>query len=88
MINKTDLPAAWDLEQEPAAVRISARTGAGLGELGTRLERTLVPNPPPDGAAVPFTPELCDAVEESLRLALAGQHQQARERLRHIIPCR
>src|SRR5439155_16009783 len=32
--NKTDLPAAWD---DPDAVGVSARTGAGLEELRSRI---------------------------------------------------
>ncbi|MCS7045998.1 MAG: 50S ribosome-binding GTPase, partial [Gemmataceae bacterium] len=33
VVNKTDLPAAWDWSERPAAVRVSAKTGAGVSEL-------------------------------------------------------
>ena len=42
------------------AVRVSALTRAGLEELCTALASWLVPEVPPVGAAVPFTPELCE----------------------------
>ncbi len=58
--SKADLPAAWDpaaaFGSSPLAV-VSAETGAGLDELGAAIARTLVPNPPPPGAAVPFRRE-------------------------------
>jgi tRNA modification GTPase len=70
VVNKIDLPAAWDLERAAKAVHVSARTGAGLEELLAALSAWLVPDPPPPGAAVPFTAESC--------LAVAG----AREKLK------
>lgn len=52
VVNKIDLAptsaAAGD-------VRLSARTGEGLDRLLELAARRLVPNPPPPGAAVPFT---------------------------------
>jgi tRNA modification GTPase len=57
VINKSDLPAAWDTAAADA-VTVSAQTGAGLADLCERVSRTLVPHPPPAGAAVPFTPVL------------------------------
>ncbi len=55
VVNKIDLAPAWDLDQAVGAVRISAHTGAGMNELCQALSRWLVPEPPPPGAAVPFT---------------------------------
>jgi tRNA modification GTPase len=63
VINKIDLPAAWDLDQVRGAVRVSARTSAGVDELCRALAGWLVPEPPAPGAAVPFTPELIQQVE-------------------------
>jgi tRNA modification GTPase len=77
-INKTDLPAAWDWNQASEALRVSARTGAGLAELCQALARWLVPDPPPAGAAVPFTPRLCDQVEEAQQRLAAGEGAEAR----------
>ena len=65
VVNKVDLPAAWNTEQDTAVVRVSAATGQGLAELCAALARWLVPEAPPAGAAVPFTPRSCEAVEEA-----------------------
>jgi tRNA modification GTPase len=77
VVNKVDLPAAWDLGQAPAALRVSARTGAGLAELVGALAGWLVPQPPPVGVAVPFTPLLCDRIEEARSLCAAGKLAEA-----------
>jgi tRNA modification GTPase len=63
VINKIDLPAAWDLDQAGTAWRVSAQTNAGVGDLCQAMARWLVPEPPSPGAAVPFTPELIQQVE-------------------------
>ena len=70
MVNKVDLPAAWDLGQAGEAVRVSAGTGAGLEDLCQAMAQWLVPAPPPPGGAVPFTTGLCDRIEE-VRCCLA-----------------
>jgi tRNA modification GTPase len=72
LINKIDLAPAWELEQVPQAMRISALTGAGLPELLEALSRWLVPEPPPAGAAVPFTPAERQWVETELRSLANG----------------
>jgi tRNA modification GTPase len=55
VINKVDLPPAWDWQQASAGARVSARTGAGLAELCAALAERLVPRPPPAGSGVPIT---------------------------------
>src|SRR5262249_8662673 len=55
-VDSTPVPA----EEFVDAVRVSALTGAGLGELIAKVVSSLVPDPPAPGDAVPFTPELCD----------------------------
>jgi tRNA modification GTPase len=65
LINKIDLPRAWDLGQAEGAMRLSATMGAGLPELCAALARWLVPDPPLPGAAVPYTPELSARIEEA-----------------------
>jgi tRNA modification GTPase len=65
VVNKTDLPATWDLDRATGAVRVSALTGDGLAELCTAVSARLVPEAPAAGAAVPFTPELCDCIAEA-----------------------
>jgi tRNA modification GTPase len=66
VVNKIDLPHAWELD-EIDAVRVSATAGDGLPELCERISQWLVPQVPPPGAAVPFTPDLCDKVESDGR---------------------
>lgn len=56
VINKVDLPAGWDWQTAPDALRVSATTGAGIPELLQALSSWLVPEAPPPGTAVPFTP--------------------------------
>jgi tRNA modification GTPase len=78
VVNKTDLPAAWDVSQAAGAVSVSARTGAGLPELCETIVRRLVPHVPADDDAVPFTPELCDAVQEVVAHLTAGRIDEGR----------
>jgi tRNA modification GTPase len=72
VINKIDLPAAWNWADLPDAVRLSAKTGDGVTELCQTLSQWLAPNPPAPGAAVPFTPRLCDQVETARQLSSGG----------------
>jgi tRNA modification GTPase len=82
VVNKVDLPPAWDLSRTGEAVRVSCKTGEGLGELCDALSRWLVPEPPPAGAAVPFTLALSDGVEEALEHLRCGRAADARAKLR------
>jgi tRNA modification GTPase len=74
VVNKTDLLPVWDIQQS-SGLHVSARTGAGLAELVEALARWLVPDPPPPGAAVPFTSAVPSQVEEALALTRAGRVQ-------------
>jgi tRNA modification GTPase len=71
VVNKSDLAPAWDSMTAPGAAIISARTGAGLADLCDRISRQLVPEPPPPGAAVPFTADLAHMVD-AIATALAA----------------
>jgi tRNA modification GTPase len=73
VINKADLDPIWDLDQRDDAVRVSARTGAGVAELCDRLAHALVPESPPSGTAVPFTSELCACLEAAWLQGTAGR---------------
>lgn len=76
-ITKVDLPAAWDQATMPEAARVSALTGEGIRELCTALADWLVPEPPPAGAAVPFTAELADKLEELRKMCAQGEGEAA-----------
>jgi tRNA modification GTPase len=77
VVNKVDLPAAWDLDQAAGAVQVSARTGAGLTGLCRSLGCWLVPDAPTPGAAAPFNASLCDLIVEGRDHLAAGRLTQA-----------
>jgi tRNA modification GTPase len=81
VVNKVDLAPAWDLDRAGDAVRVSARTGAGLAGLCAALARWLVPQSPAAGAAVPFTASIADRVQEAHHLLCAGRTAAARRLL-------
>lgn len=57
VINKCDLPAAWDRLSVPGAVQVSALTKTGLDALADAIVHRLVPTPPEAGEAVPLLEE-------------------------------
>ncbi len=67
IVNKADLAPAWNWPAATNILAVSAETGVGLPELCRAIADWLVPDPPPPGAAVPFTAELCDAAEVARR---------------------
>ena len=67
LVNKTDLPPAWDWQLVPQALRISARTQAGLADLCEAISRALVPKPPLPGEAAPCLPDQVEWVRQSLK---------------------
>jgi tRNA modification GTPase len=81
VVNKTDLPPAWDLALAADAVRVSAKSGEGLEELCATLARWLVPEVPPAGAAVSFTDALCDGIEAARGAVKAGKADEATARV-------
>jgi tRNA modification GTPase len=78
VINKADLPAAWNLEAAGEAPRVSAQTGAGVADLCLAVAQWLVPEVPSPGCAVPFTPTLCRQVELGRQHLEAGRLAEAR----------
>jgi tRNA modification GTPase len=76
VLNKIDLPPAWDCARK--AVRVSTRTGEGLAELCAALVAQMIPDPPPSGAAVPFTPRLCEGITEARRVLDTGDLAETR----------
>jgi tRNA modification GTPase len=85
VVNKVDLPTTWNLDRAQNAIHMSARTGEGLEELCAMLSQGLVADPPPQGSAVPFTPWLCDRVEEAWELQVAARWDQARQALNSLV---
>jgi tRNA modification GTPase len=81
VVNKVDLPSAWNLAQAQHAARVSAATGEGLAALCEAMGKWLVPEVPPPGAPVPFTEKLAAGVEEASRLLAAGTMAEARQAL-------
>jgi tRNA modification GTPase len=88
VINKSDLPPAWDAASAPDAVRVSALRGDGLAELCAAVIAHLVLDPPPPGAAVPFTPHLCDRIAEAQRILADGDAKEARRIVASLSPSR
>jgi tRNA modification GTPase len=84
VVNKIDLPAAWDVAQAADAIRVSARTGEGMAELVDAVARRLVPDPPKPGDAVPFTPALCSRLDSALQDVLSGRNERAARTLESI----
>lgn len=85
VINKVDLEPAWDLDQANQGVRVSALTGSGLAELCAAVSRCLVPQPPPAGAAVPFSPRLAAEIEEAWQYEAAGLTEKAKQTLVNLL---
>lgn len=88
-VNKSDRPAAWDHADWGdawAVTDVSATTGTGIPELASAISALLAPTSPQPGAAVPFTPELADAVEAARRLLTTGEVAAARETLVSCLP--
>ncbi|MFW6124650.1 MAG: GTPase [Pirellulales bacterium] len=75
--SKCDLPDRSGPDFPTDAVPISARTGAGVAELAGVLGRRLVPEPPPRGAGVPFTPHHVEMLAECKGRLESGELQEA-----------
>lgn len=67
--NKADLPRA---ERSSRGLLVSALTGQGIDALIAAISARLVPEPPPPGAAVPFTEDQIARIEAMVREAEMG----------------
>jgi tRNA modification GTPase len=85
VINKIDLPAAWDLGLLPDAVRVSARTGAGLAQLCDAISSWLVPDPPLSGSAVPFSAPVAEVLEKIHEALVSANPDAARQILTGLL---
>jgi len=70
--NKCDLAAA-PADGRPDGVVTSAKNGAGLSALGAAVASALVPDPPLDGAAIPFTLDQIAALQAA-QAHIANNH--------------
>lgn len=61
--NKSDLPPVSDVSR-PVGLRTSTLTGDGIAALEQAIASRLVPDPPPPGAAVPFTDRQIAMIKE------------------------
>lgn len=85
VINKIDLPSAWNIDEISDSIRISAEKGTGLDDLLQAMASWLVPEVPPPGTAVPFTSELCQRIEKARELLEKKQCQKAADVLLGIV---
>jgi tRNA modification GTPase len=79
VVNKTDLPPAWDYASIADAVTVSAKTGSGLAELIATMANRLVPEAPSAGVAVPFHDDLAGKVSLLQKAVASGDFPAARE---------
>jgi tRNA modification GTPase len=86
LINKVDLPPAWDWARVPAATRVSALTKEGLDALCELISHRLVPRPPEPGEPIPCTPEECALIERAVQLCQAEEFTQLRALLLGYAP--
>jgi tRNA modification GTPase len=73
IINKIDQPPAWDWQEAVGALRISARTVEGMEVLTHAVGKSLVPEPPSPGEAVPYTAGLCAAISLACQTLALGR---------------
>jgi tRNA modification GTPase len=89
VVNKIDLPAAWDpaqiFDHPQDFVGVSARLGLGLDELLKRVSQRIVPTPPDPVAAVPFRPGHVAVIQHALACLKAGQVDVARDTVMSLL---
>ena len=80
--NKCDLPSPPG--QRPSGLTASAVTGEGIESLVRRIAQRLVPDIPPDGAAVPFTSRQVAALSAARQALDDGDAPTALHRLHRL----
>jgi len=83
--SKGDLAPAWELAEVAGARRVSAQTGAGLGELLDTLVEQLVPKVPAPGGGVPTSPGELACLTEAASELERGETARAREWLSWLV---
>jgi tRNA modification GTPase len=85
VMNKADLALGWSPNQPPGAIYLSALSGEYVPRLAEWVAFRLVPNPPPPGAAVPFTTALTGLVEAANASLSSGRPEDAARLLREAL---
>lgn len=81
-VNKSDLPRVLNLpDEDRRAIRVSAVTGEGIGELSAHLSRSLVPCEPPLDAALPVTGPLTEFLIQLRGRILKGAETEVAQAL-------
>jgi tRNA modification GTPase len=78
VLNKSDLLTAA-LDDDRIEVRVSAKTGEGIGSLLGGISRKIVADPPPGGAAVPILKRQLERIRE-IRTGIEANDKAAVER--------
>lgn len=86
VVNKSDAVLGWGPDPNAGdawgLLLISARTGDGLAALVNEIVKRLVPQAPPPGGAVPYTPRLIERVIDASRAAHFAKWDEAARALR------
>ena len=85
VVNKIDLPPAWDWRQVPDGLFVSAKVGTGLEALGQAIAHGLVAEVPLPGAALPFTSQHAVVIDAACRACDAGKIEEARQLLLTLV---
>jgi len=80
-----DAAAGYPSSADCTTAFVSALTGQGIAELLGSIERALVPNAPPGGAAVAFTPSQLAGLEEARAAIDNSDFQQADAALASVL---
>ena len=87
--NKSDLPAAWQVDDARLGtcevISVSAERGDGLDELVGAIAKRLVPNPPSPREAIPFRREQLEVLDSVRDALLARRSAAAAELLKSMI---
>jgi tRNA modification GTPase len=79
--NKVDLLAASSPQGPASTIALSAKTGENIAQLIHAIVVRLVPDPPPPGAAVPYTPRLIEYISLADKALREKRLQQAKHLL-------
>lgn len=79
--NKIDLLAASPPPEPAPTIDLSAKTGENMAQLIHAIVTRLVPDPPPPGGAVPYTPSLIELISLADKALRENRLQRAKELL-------